>query len=260
MTKIIVVGAAGRMGRAILDAAAADPEIDVAAAVDTAAHEGESVAFRDRAVKIHAAWPHLVGAVAIEFTSPAATVEHARECVVHAQPMVIGTTGLTIDQQREIEHAARKIAIVQSGNMSTGMNLMATLVRRAAAIAGLDADIEVVEAHHNKKKDAPSGSAMMLALAAAEGRGQALQEVIMHGRSGQVGERPKGQIGMHAVRGGDIIGDHTVTVALDGERLEFVHRAHTRVAFAAGALRAAKYAAKAAPGLHTMARVLGLES
>lgn len=259
MTKIIVSGACGRMGRTIVELAATDPEVDLAGLVDVGAHEGSLVAFRDRSVKVQAAWPHVAGAVAIEFTSPEATVAHARECVVHAQPMVIGTTGLSIDQQREIEHAARKVAIVQSGNMSTGMNLLVTLVRRAAAIAGLDADIEVVEAHHNKKKDAPSGSAMMLALAAAEGRGQALEDVIQHGRSGQVGERPRGQIGMHAVRGGDIIGDHTVTVAMHGERLEFVHRAHTRSAFSIGALRAAKYAATAKPGLHTMARVLGLE-
>jgi 4-hydroxy-tetrahydrodipicolinate reductase len=259
MTSIIVCGACGRMGRAILEAAAADPAVDVLGLVDLPAHAGETLPFRSRAIRVQPGLPREPKAVVIDFSSPEATVALVHEAAVHGHAMVIGTTGLESAHLKEIAHAARRVAIVRSANMSLGMNVLLALVRRASRVLGDDADVEILEAHHNGKKDAPSGSAIQLAEAVNEARGHPAGEGWVHGRQGMPGPRPRGEVGIHAVRGGDIVGDHSVLFALRGERLELVHRAHSREAFARGAMVAAKFAAGAKPGLYRMSQVLGLE-
>ena len=259
MTTIIISGAAGRMGRAILDAARADREIAVAGLCEAGALATGTVEFRGEFLTIQPALPRTTPAVVIEFTSPEATVEHVREAVGHGQAIVVGTTGLTPAQRGELDHAARRIAVVHSSNYSVGVNLLWRLAREAAAVLGDDADAEIIEVHHNLKKDAPSGTALSLAEAVNAGRGRPAGHGLVHGREGLPGERPRGEVGMHALRGGDIAGDHTLMLAMGGERLELTHRAHSREAFARGALRAAKFAAAAKPGLYRMAQVLGLE-
>ncbi|MEK7476708.1 MAG: 4-hydroxy-tetrahydrodipicolinate reductase [Candidatus Coatesbacteria bacterium] len=260
MTPIIICGACGRMGRAILEAAAADATVDVTGLVDVAPYVGSPVAFRNRVIPVQAGLPRSPKSVVIDFTAPAATVALVHEAAVHGHAMVIGTTGLEAAHLAEIEHAARRIAIVRSANMSTGMNVLLALVRRAARAFGDEADVEILEAHHSGKKDAPSGSALQLADAVNEARGRSSGDGYVFGRQGMPGERRRGEVGIHAIRGGDIVGDHTVLFALGGERVELVHRAHSREAFALGAVRAAKFAATAGPGLYPVSRVLGLEA
>jgi len=259
MTSLIICGACGRMGRAILEAAASDSAVDVAGLVDIPANAGKALAFRDREIKVQSGLPRAPKGVVIDFTAPEATVALVQEAAVHGHAMVIGTTGFKDAHLKEIEHAARRVAIVRSANMSTGMNVLLALVRRAARVLGDDADVEIVEAHHHGKKDAPSGSAIQLAEAVNEARGKKTGEGWVHGRQGLPGERHRGEVGIHAIRGGDIVGDHSVMLALEGERLELTHRAHSREAFARGAIRAAKFAAGAKPGLYRMSQVLGIE-
>jgi 4-hydroxy-tetrahydrodipicolinate reductase len=202
-------------------------------------------------------WPAGTEAV-IDFTFheavPANIAKAAEDGIVY----VIGTTGLTEEEQKCVDEAAKKIPVVQSGNYSLGINLLLGLVEKASKILGVEYDCEVVEMHHRNKKDSPSGTALMLAKAAAEGRGQDFDRVAVFGREGMVGERPQGEIAVHAVRGGSVIGDHTVMFAGDVERIEITHKAQTREAFAAGALRAACWAAGKKPGIYTMRDVLGL--
>jgi 4-hydroxy-tetrahydrodipicolinate reductase len=202
-------------------------------------------------------WPAETEAV-IDFTFheavPANITKAAEDGVVY----ILGTTGLTDEEQAAVDAAAKKIPVVQSGNFSLGINLLLGLVRKASEILGVEYDCEVVEMHHRHKKDAPSGTALMLARAAADGRGQDFDDVSVFGREGIVGERPQGEIAVHALRGGSVIGDHTVMFAGDVERVELVHKAQTREAFAAGALRAALWAADKAPGLYNMRDVLDI--
>ena len=202
-------------------------------------------------------WPAETEAV-IDFTFheavPANIAKAAEDGVVY----VLGTTGLTDAEQAAVAAAAKRIPIVQSGNFSLGVNLLLGLVKKAAEILGVEYDCEVVEMHHRHKKDAPSGTALMLARAAAEGRGQDFEDAAVFGREGMVGERPQGEIAVHALRGGSVIGDHTVMFAGDVERVELVHKAQSREAFAAGALRAALWAAGRRPGIYSMRDVLGL--
>jgi 4-hydroxy-tetrahydrodipicolinate reductase len=255
-TRIIVCGAAGRMGAAII-AAAGEDGIEVAGLVEARGHPkvGSLVEIGGRSVPIRADLPRVDTAVIIDFTAPEAAIEHVREAVIRGYPAVVGTTGLTPEQSREIEHAGRKIPVVTSANMSVGVNTLLSLVREAARALGPGADVEIVEMHHGAKKDAPSGTALMLADAAAAGK----KTRLVHGRQGAVGPRSRGEIGIHAVRGGDIAGDHTVLFAMPGERLELTHRAHGRDAFARGALLAARFAAGAKPGVYGMGHVLGME-
>jgi 4-hydroxy-tetrahydrodipicolinate reductase len=190
--------------------------------------------------------------VLIEFTTPEATVEH----LSYGLPHVIGTTGLSEEQLAEVEEAAQNAPIVLAPNMSVGVNLLREVVRDLAAkLEGYD--IEVVEAHHRHKKDAPSGTALFLARAAAEGRERSLEEVAVHGREGYAPREP-GEIGIHALRGGAVVGEHRLVFYADGEEVEVVHRALSRRTFADGALRAARFAAGAGPGLYGMADVLGV--
>ena len=242
--KVAILGAAGRMGHMLCDLVDRSEELELVAKCDVREEYPRT-------------WPAETEAV-IDFTFheavPANITKAAQDGVVY----VLGTTGLTDDEQAVVNAAAKKIPVIQSGNFSLGVNLLLGLVKKASEILGVEYDCEVVEMHHRHKKDAPSGTALMLAKAAAEGRGQDFGEVAVFGREGMVGERPQGEIAVHALRGGSVIGDHTVMFAGDVERVELVHKAQSREAFAAGALRAALWAAGRKPGLYNMRDVLGL--
>ncbi len=194
----------------------------------------------------------------LDFTVPAATVEHAALAAQARIVHVIGTTGLSTEDEEKIKAAARHAAIVKSGNMSMGVILMAALVKRAAAALDEDFDIEIVEMHHRHKVDAPSGTALLLGRAAAEGRRIALAQHSVRSRDGHTGPRTRGDIGFAALRGGDVVGDHTVIFAGPSERLEFTHRAGDRALFARGAIKAALWAKDKPPGLYSMEDVLGI--
>ena len=241
--KVAIVGAAGRMGRMLTALADAAPDLEVVAKVDVA--EG-----CDRA------WPEGTEAV-IDFSFHSAVPGFVAKAAGEGLAYVIGTTGLTAEEQRAVDAAAERIPIVQSGNYSLGVNLLLNLVETAAKVLGPEYDVEVVEMHHRHKKDAPSGTALMLAKAAAAGRGADFGKAAVYGRKGMVGERPEGEIAIHALRGGSVVGDHTVMFAGDVERIELTHKAQSREAFAAGALQAAKWARGQKPGLYTMRDVLG---
>lgn len=194
----------------------------------------------------------------IDFTSPAATVGYARLAAQARAVHVIGTTGLTPEDIAQINTAAHHAVIVRAGNMSLGVNLLTVLTRQVAAALDADYDIEIIEGHHNRKVDAPSGTALMLGEAAAEGRGVALEDVSDRGRDGITGARTRGDIGFTAIRGGDIIGEHDVMFAAAGERIILRHMASDRALFARGALKAALWGQNKAPGAYDMLDVLGL--
>ena len=240
--KIAIQGAAGRMGR-MLDTLAAGFGLEVVSRVDVA--DGYD---RGRAEGVEGV---------VDFSHHSARPAAIAEAVRRGIPYVIGTTGLDESEQAAVAAAAESIPVVQSGNYSLGVNLLVELVRRAAAALGPEYDIEIAEMHHRHKKDAPSGTALMLAKAAAEGRGRAADGFV-YGRRGDVGERPEGEIAIHALRGGSVVGDHTVMFAGELERVELVHRAQSREAFAAGALKALVWAKGRGPGLYSMRDVLGL--
>lgn len=195
----------------------------------------------------------------IDFTAPAATMKHAALAAETGKVLVIGTTGLSADQKDELAKAAEKAPIVFAPNMSVGVNLAFALVEKVAAVLDKDtADIEIVEMHHKHKVDAPSGTALGLGEAAAKGRGVDLDEVSVRSRDGHTGARENGTIGFANLRGGDVVGDHTVVFACEGERIEITHKASSREVFAKGAVRAAKWAHGKAPGLYSMRDILGL--
>ena len=239
--KIAILGAAGRMGRKLCELA---PEagLDVVARVDVA--EGF-----DRE------WPADTEGV-IDFSHHTALPPAISKAAEQGIPYVIGTTGVTAEEQKTVNAAATRIPVVQSGNYSLGVNLLLALVKRAATVLGPEYDIEITEMHHRHKKDAPSGTAIMLAKSAAAGRGAA--DEFVHGRFGDTGERPRGEIAIHALRGGSVVGDHTVMFAGELERVELTHKAQDRAAFAAGALKALSWAKGKAPGIYTMQDVLAL--
>jgi 4-hydroxy-tetrahydrodipicolinate reductase len=195
----------------------------------------------------------------IDFSSHHATAEIARVCVDQSKAMVIGTTGHSDATREQIKSDAKKIPIVLASNFSTGVNTLFWLTRKAAEILGPGFDLEIIEMHHRMKKDAPSGTAKTLAEILAEVRKTQLNTVARHGRAGIVGERTSEEIGIHSVRGGDVVGDHTVIFSTAGERLELTHKASSRDTFANGALRAAAWVTKQRPGLYDMQDVLGLK-
>jgi 4-hydroxy-tetrahydrodipicolinate reductase len=243
MTKIIITGAKGRMGQALIACAARQPELKVAAAID----QGEDL----RTVIGQ-------GDVVVDFSFHNASAGFAAICAEHKKAIVIGTTGHSEADKTKITSLKAQIPIVLASNFSTGVNTLFWLTRKAAEILGPDFDLEVVEMHHRLKKDAPSGTAATLAEILADVRGQQLSEVIRHGRQGITGERTAAEIGMHSLRGGDVVGDHTVIFAANGERVELTHKASSRETFANGALRAAQWVVKQKPGLYNMQDVLGL--
>lgn len=258
MTKLAILGAAGRMGQFLLGCAARNPKVTVSSAVERAELPciGQPVPGFD--LVYTSAYP-FEAEVVIDFTFHSASIANLKQAVIHRQGYVLGTTGFDEAEKAEIATAAKLIPIVFAPNFSLGVNLMLELVKRTAAVLGEDYDAEIVEMHHRLKKDAPSGTALGLAEALAAGRGVDLKEKVCCGREGIVGERPKGEIGIHAVRGGSVVGDHTVMFASDEERLEIVHKASSREAFAVGAVRAAAWLPGQAPGIYTMRHVLGFE-
>ena len=241
--KIAIVGAAGRMGKMLVALADANPALEVVAKVDVA--EGYDKT-----------WPAGTEAV-IDFSFHSAVPAFVAKAAEEGLAYVLGTTGLSAEEQQAVDAAAKRIPVVQSGNYSLGVNLLLNLVQTAAKVLGPEYDVEVVEMHHRHKKDAPSGTALMLAKAAAAGRGVDFDAAAVYGRKGIIGERPEGEIAVHALRGGSVVGDHTVMFAGEVERVELTHRAQSREAFAAGALKAAQWAAGRQPGIYTMRDVLG---
>lgn len=196
--------------------------------------------------------------VLIDFTTPAASLDHLQWCVQQSIPCVLGTTGFDSEQLARLAEAAQRIPIVFAPNFSIGVNVVLDLLDRAARAFGEDVDIEIIEAHHRHKVDAPSGTALAMGRTVASALQRDLEAVALYGREGQVGPRPRQQIGFSTIRGGDIIGDHTVLFAGDGERVEITHKASHRRTFADGAVRAATWVVARAPGLYGMPDVLGL--
>jgi 4-hydroxy-tetrahydrodipicolinate reductase len=263
MTTIAILGAAGRMGQMLIRCAARLPELRVTGVCERAGHPalgqdaGQIAGIGALGVSLADTWPADADVV-IDFTFHTAVAANLDCALARRQAVVLGTTGLSDDEKQRVADAAKVIPIVWAPNFSLGVNLLLDLVRRAATVLGPAYDAEIVEMHHRLKKDAPSGTALGLAEALAAGRGVDLKAVATYGREGIVGERPRGEIGIHAVRGGDVIGDHTVLFATDGERVEITHKATSREAFANGALHAALWLRGKPAGLYSMRDVLGL--
>ncbi|MYM55147.1 4-hydroxy-tetrahydrodipicolinate reductase [Thalassovita mangrovi] len=263
---IVITGASGRMGQMLIKTVQESDKARLVGVLERPGHDwigkdiGEcmggapmGVAVSDDALELFA---H--AQAVIDFTAPAATVEFAGLAAQARAVHVIGTTGLSEDDLKKINAAARHATVVRAGNMSLGVNLLVQLTKKVAAALDEDFDIEVIEAHHNKKVDAPSGTALMLGEAAAEGRGVSLDNVSDRGRDGITGARERGHIGFSAIRGGDIVGEHDVLFAAPGERVVLRHIATDRAIFARGALKAALWGQGKAPGEYDMMDVLGL--
>ena len=244
MTKVLINGYKGRMGQALLACAARLPDIQIVGQVD----QGDDL--RPVLPKCD---------VVIEFSFHSVTPAVASLCAEHGKALVIGTTGHSDAEKSQIANRKSQIPMVWASNYSTGVNTLFWLTRQAAEILGPGFDLEVVEMHHRLKKDAPSGTATTLLEILADTRKLQLQEAVRHGRAGITGERTRTEIGMHALRGGDVVGDHTVIFAADGERVELTHKASSRDTFANGALRAAQWVGQQNPGLYDMQDVLGLK-
>ena len=244
MTRIIITGSKGRMGQALVACAAHLPGLQVVGQVD----QGDDLAA-------------IIGScdAVIDFSAHHATAGVAQLCVTHHKALVIGTTGHNDSETFEIRAAAEKIPMVWASNYSTGVNTLFWLTRKAAEILGPDFDLEVIEMHHRLKRDAPSGTAKSLAEILAQVRSLQYAKASRHGRHGIVGERTSSEIGVHSIRGGDVVGDHTVVFANTGERVELTHKASSRDTFANGALRAAAWVVQQKPGLYDMQDVLGLK-
>ncbi len=265
MTRIAVTGAAGRMGRTLIEAIALHPEACLTAAVERSdssllgADAGELAGIGRNGVALVADLQEVVDQfdVLIDFTAPAATSAHAEFCAANGKKIVVGTTGFDAQQKTRVLTAART-GLCMASNFSTGVNLCFKLLDMAARVLGDDVDIEIYEAHHRHKVDAPSGTALAMGDVVAGALGRDLRKVAVYGREGQTGARPRETIGFATARGGDIVGDHTVTFAADGERVEISHKASSRMSFARGAVRAAVWLAAQPPGQYDMQDVLGL--
>ncbi len=266
MVKAIVTGAAGRMGGRIISSIQNTAGIELTGALERNGHlalDKDAGIFSGTGpigVTISSELEQIIDSadVVIDFTTPEVSLENLKVVSNAGKAIVIGSTGFNKIQMEEVREYTKKISCVLSANMSVGVNVMLKVLRDTARILGEEYDAEIVEAHHRLKKDAPSGTALMLGRAVAEGFGRDLDEVGVYERHGIIGERTKKEIGIQTLRGGDIVGDHTVMFAGPGERLEFIHRAHTRDNFAAGAVKAALWVAGKKPGLYDMQDVLGL--
>ena len=264
--RVVIAGAGGRMGRTLIHAIGATKGITLAGAAEAAdsavigRDAGELAGLGPNGVKVVSDVAPLLKAAdgLIEFTIPAATLALAELTAAAGIVHVIGTTGHSVEEEAVIAKAADRATIVKSGNMSLGVNLLAALVKRVARTLDENYDIEILEMHHNKKIDAPSGTALMLGSAAAAGRGIDLAQHSVRGRDGLTGARCAGDIGFAALRGGTVVGEHSVIFAGPAERVELTHRAEDRMIFARGALHAALWARGQKPGLYSMADVLGL--
>ncbi len=241
--RLLLVGAKGRMGQAIKLAAHANAGVEVAAEAD----QGDDLEPSLPAID-----------VVVDFSHADAAEQICATCVANRKPIVIGTTGQSGEQLAVIREAAKSIPVLLAANFSIGVNTLFWLTRKAAELLGEEFDLEIVETHHRLKKDAPSGTAKRLAEVLCETRGFDYEKAVAHGRRGMIGERPANQIGLHSIRAGDVVGDHTVIFAAAGERLELTHRASSRETFALGALRAARWIMAKPSGLYSMEDVLGL--
>jgi 4-hydroxy-tetrahydrodipicolinate reductase len=263
---IVVCGAGGRMGGAVLRALRQTSAVELVGAVDRPGSPrlgkdaGEmagagklGVPLTERIEPVLKSKP-----VVIDFTNPPASLQFLRACAKQGTPMVVATTGFDKEQFAEIERLAKKVPTLLSANTSLGVNVLISLLGQAARMLGDEYDVEIIEAHHRFKKDAPSGTALALGGSVAQALGRDLGSVALNGRKGLVGERSKKEIALLSVRAGDIVGEHTVIFGGIGERLEFIHRAHSRDTFAHGAIRAAQWLAKKKPGLYSMQDMLGL--
>jgi 4-hydroxy-tetrahydrodipicolinate reductase len=243
-TRVVIVGAKGRMGQALVRLAEADPQLELIAGLDRGDSVSEVIARAD---------------VLVEFAHHSATAPLAALAATQGKALVIGTTGHTAEEKRAIKQAAKTIPVVFAPNFSIGINLLFHLARVASLALDESYDREIIEMHHRHKLDAPSGTARRLGDILAETMGGNASDLLRHGREGEVGARGLREIGMHALRGGDVVGDHTVIFAAEGERLELTHRASNRDTFAVGALRAARWVRTQSPSLYSMQDVLGLK-
>lgn len=265
MINIAIIGAGGRMGLALIRCSGRFEDLSVSAALEQPGSPaiGKDVGILAGCGKLGITISDDPSAlqsadVWIDFSFHEAVPGNVIRATEMGKAVVVGTTGLTDDEGATVKSASGKIPVVWAPNMGLGMNVLFVMVEQAARILGLDYDVEIVEVHHRLKKDAPSGTALRLAQGVAAGRDQQLDTAACFGREGLVGERPRGEIGIHAVRSGDVMGDHTVSFAAEGERIEFVHRASSRDTFAMGALKAARWVGGREPGLYDMKHVLGL--
>ncbi len=267
MVRTIITGAAGRMGRRLVALTQDTDGLVLAGAIEMKAHPalgkdaGEVAQIGETGVLLtDNLQSYLTNSdVVIDFTGPASCLENLKQVVDTSKAMVIGTTGFSEKELAQLKSLAKKVPCVFSPNMSVGINVLVNTIGQIAKSLGETYNIEVIEAHHNKKKDAPSGTALKLAEALADGMEWDLGEVGVYSRHGMTGERKTREIGMQTIRAGDIVGDHTILFGGPGERIEITHRAHTRDTFARGALRAAQWVVHQPPGLYSMGNVLGLE-
>lgn len=263
--RIGITGAAGRMGRTLVEAVHDAPGLELGAALERPASSllgadaGELAGLGPLGVTVTDDLAEALAKidVLVDFTIAAATMDNLEACRAGGCAMVIGTTGFGADDESAIREAATTIPICKASNFSTGVNLCFRLLELAAGVVGEDSDIEIYEAHHRHKVDAPSGTALSMGWVVAGALGRDLDKVAVYGRQGQTGARSRDTIGFATVRAGDIVGDHTVTFAADGERVEITHKASSRMAFARGALRAAEWLSARGPGLYDMQDVLG---
>jgi 4-hydroxy-tetrahydrodipicolinate reductase len=265
--KIAVSGAAGRMGKRILALAQEHPECEISGALEAAESPylgkdaGEMAGIGFIGVPITADRTHTIENcdVLVDFSSPAGSIANAESAAALGKAIVVGTTGFSEDQKQALMAAGQRTRCLVAPNMSMGVNVLFKVVEGVAKVLGPDYDVEIVEAHHNMKKDAPSGTADKLAQIVASATGRDLRVVGVYGRQGQVGQRPREEIGVMALRGGDIVGEHTVMFVTGGERIELIHRAHSRDALARGAIRAALWVHSQPKGVYDMQDVLGLK-
>jgi 4-hydroxy-tetrahydrodipicolinate reductase len=267
MVKVVITGAAGRMGSRLVALVKDSAFLTLAGAVESKGHHsvgedsGEIAGCGRTGVPISDDLSGLIerAEVLVDFTTPAATLGHLKVVAQHRRGIVIGTTGFSPSELEELKAAAKLLPCVFSPNMSVGINVIYKIIGEMAKILGDDYDIEVIEAHHRLKKDAPSGTALKMAEVLARSVNRDLAQVGVYARKGFIGERPRGEIGIQTIRAGDIVGDHTVMFATMGERIEVTHRASSRDTFARGALRAARWLVKQPPGLYDMSDVLALK-
>lgn len=267
MTKIAIFGANGRMGRVLIEATELDDDVSLVGASVRADSKwigfdvGELAGIGARGIIVQGNLSHVAADidVAVDFTLPAALQANLDWCVQNNNAAVIGTTGLNAEQKSILHNAAKQIPIVFAANYSVGVNLVLSLVRQTAKVMGDSADIEIIEAHHRYKKDAPSGTAVAIGEAIADELGRDLSQCAVYGREGDIGERKQDTIGFATVRGGDVVGDHTVLFADIGERVEITHKASSRLTFAKGAVKAAKWVQGKPAGLYSMEHVLGFK-
>jgi 4-hydroxy-tetrahydrodipicolinate reductase len=265
--RLIIAGAGGRMGRTLIKAIADSKDFTLAGALEDARSPligwdaGQLAGIGENGTKLTGDAAKLIGEAdgIIDFTAPEATLVLAALAARTGKVHIIGTTGLSVGDDGKIKDAAKSAVIVQSGNMSLGVNLLAALTKRVAKTLDAAFDIEILEMHHNQKIDAPSGTALMLGRAAAEGRGIDLDKSAVRSRDGHTGARRSGDIGFATLRGGNVVGEHTVMFVGPAERIELVHKAQDRMLFASGALHAALWAQRQKPGLYSMMDVLGLK-